>query len=406
MIQKPFTFGYEWEIPILTTDLMLVKDKDVDDIAHKLRNKFPWSRTGYDWMARSSKMLEIKSGILNSYNELREKTSLQMEELKNLCKEKGVVFFPIGAHPLIGGACGLHVHIGSIYNIKELTLIANSSVRYLPCFAALAANSPVWEFEAKEYKSYRVKKFANWASNARIIPKPNFGEIDFASDACVSMIRSGHPTVELRIGDSPSSVQFAIEYVGFVVAFFLGLIKNKCTNLTHQAYVESIENRWRASKFGLQAVFLWDGEKIGVTDILKKMLEIADFESLGTDKPNLIKRMLKLRQTQADWQLLIHKYNNDTHSFAKSINNEIMRGDILKDYLSKATELPPEKCLSVENCILENIGMETRYLELYELLQLPHQVMQQKLKNLEKSGHIKIQKNPEKGIVYSRVLHS
>ncbi|MDD5530104.1 MAG: glutamate-cysteine ligase family protein [bacterium] len=406
MIQKTFTFGYEWEIPILTNDLMPVKDKDVDDIAHKLRNKFPWSRTGYDFISRDGKMLEIKSGILNSYKELIEKTSLQMEELKNLCKEKGVVFFPIGTHPVIGGACGLHVHIGSIYNIKELTLIANSSVRYLPCFAALAANSPVWEFEAKEYKSYRVKKFANWASNIRGITKPEFVQRDWADDVCVSIIRSGHPTIELRIGDSPSSVQFAIEYVGFVVAFFANLIKNERMNLTHQAYVESIENRWRATKLGLQAVFLWDGKKIEVTDVLKKMLETADFESLGIDSPNLIKKMLKLRQTQADWQLLLYKYNNDTHSFAKTISNEIMRGDVLKDYLSKAIELPPEKCLSIENYILENIGIETPYLELYELLQLPHQVIQQKLENLEKSGHIKIQKNQEKGIVYSRVFHS
>lgn len=50
---------------------------------------------------------------------------------------------------LLTYAVGLHVHTGSIHKFRDATYLVNSLCRYVPCFATLAANSPVWGLESE-----------------------------------------------------------------------------------------------------------------------------------------------------------------------------------------------------------------------------------------------------------------
>ncbi len=400
---SPLTFGYEWETLLLKSNLMFLEKKDVEYMAHHLRKKFPWSRTGLDYIPGfDARLLEIRSGILSSFDELKNRTDLQVKEIEKICKEKKWGFFPIGVHPAIGGAIGLHCHIGSIYDFADATRIANLLTIYAPAFAALSCNSSVWApGESGEYKSYRILKYADYNSMVRRVSAPSIAQWSWGDDVCVKT--DAHSTIELRIGDAASSRTFVSEYVAFVTAFITRFAEKGIPNFDQKLYIESIENRWKAAKYGLQAIFLWNGQQREITDILREMLNMADFKKIGCKGLSLIPKMIELKQTQADWQNFMHKFDKDHHRYAKTISNILNREDPFTKYLSSAPVLPSVKPMKIEDYILSYIGKETPIICIYELLQLPYYILNQKLKKLVKQGKIKRERSPEKCEYYSRL---
>ncbi|MCK4352987.1 hypothetical protein KAW65_06220 [candidate division WOR-3 bacterium] len=398
---EPLTFGYEWEALLLKPNLMPLDKREIEWMANRIREKLPWSRTGLDDMPGfDAWLLEIRSGIMSSYDEMKERTHLQVQLIKKMAKFKDWTFFPCGSHPAFGNAIGLHVHIGTINKFESATCLANSLARYAPCFAALSSNSPVWGLESREYKSYRVLKFADWCSVARVITDPEIAQFHWGDDVSVKI--GMHPTIEFRIGDSSSSEQFVNEYVAFVVAFVSTFIKKEIS-FNKEQYIESILNRWRAAKYGLQAIFLWNGKEVPVTDILNDMLSKSDLKAIKCPGLNLIPKMLCLRQTQADFQLLIHSYNKDPHQFAKALSNLLSKKDQFKIYLKMAKKLPILEPISIDDYLLSKITIETPYEYLHTLTGLPYPILEQNLNKLEKSGKIKSEKIPEEGLVYTRI---
>ncbi len=400
---EPITFGYEWETLILKPDLSLAENRDVEWLGRYIRNRFPWSRTGIDYLGwgREGRLLEIRSGILKSYTQLVEETYLQIEEIRRVCKEKEWIFLPAGSHPAIGNAVGLHVHMGSIYDFSVATRIADVLIKYAPCFSALASNSPIWGTDLKrEFKSYRVLRNADYNSTVRRISREGIAQFFWGDDVCVKT--DIHSTIELRIGDSASSEELTKQYVAFVIAFVIGFLKKNTQRFSKNLYIEYIENRFQAARYGLQARFTWDGKDRNVVDILWDMMDTADFKAIGCNGLGLIEEMLQKRQTQADFCLFIHKFHGDVFELTRELGNLTGRENAFRDYLSKAPQLPSLEPLRIDDFILSYITKETPISYIYELLNLPYGVLTERLAKLIKEGKIIRERTPEYGERYTR----
>ncbi|MDO9575650.1 MAG: hypothetical protein Q7J55_03900 [bacterium] len=400
---SPITFGYEWETLVLKPDLSLAENRDVEWLGRHIRNRFPWSRTGIDYLGwgREGRLLEIRSGILKSYTQLVEETHLQIEEIRKVCKDKGWIFLPAGSHPAIGNAVGLHVHMGSIYDFPVATGIADVLIKYAPCFAALASNSPIWGTDLKrEFKSYRVLRYADYTSSVRRISREGIAQFFWLDDVCVKT--DIHSTIELRIGDSASSEESTKQYVAFVIAFVIGFLKKNTQKFSKNLYIEYIENRFQAARYGLQARFTWDGKDRDVVDILWDMMDIADFKAIDCSGLGLIEEMLQKRQTQADFCLFIHKFHSDVFEFTRELANLTEKGGVFCEYLNIAPQLPSLEPLRIDDFILSYITKETPISYIYELLNLPYNVLTERLKRLIKEGKIIRERTPEYGERYTR----
>ena len=398
---SPITFGYEWECLLLKDDLSLANERDIREVANHIRATIKGSETGVDYIHMLGLMLELRSPILRNFAELRESTATHIRAVYDECNKRNLLFLPAGGHPALGNAVGLHVHVGSIYSYPTAAKIANSFMRYAPCFIALAANSPIYGDRIGEFKSYRILTHADFCSVTRLLMSPNLAQWHWGEDVCVKV--DWHSTIELRVGDGASSIEFVIEYVAFVTAFMLRMAEEPLTKPSVSQYEEYLINRWRAAKYGLQATFDWDGHPVPVADILDDMLAMARFDLIGVDGLKLIPRMVATRQTQADWQLMLYKTVNDTFAYTRMLIDTVKTDDPFTKYIENAPTLPVCKPEPIENYILANIEKETPYSMLYDLLLMPYGMLDKYLNKLIKTGHIRMQCDPRYGKRFTRV---
>lgn len=402
MTFDPLTFGYEWETLILKPNMMLIDEEDVEWFSRELRRRLSWSRTGLDILRRThSKLLEIKSGIMKSYDELIERTATQFKEVGRICSEKGWVFFPVGSHPAFEGAVGFHVHIGSLYQRDYATGLANILSKYAPALAALMANSPVWgPLETSGYKSRRVFRSADWCSTVTAIMDPDLAQPMWGNDVSVTL--GMKPTIEVRIGDSPFSKDLLNEYTIFVTALVSAIPESE--QITKEEYIESIENRWRSAKDGLQATFSWKGEPKEVREIIYELLERVEpgYKRVGARPPRLIPLMLEKRLTQADLQIEFYRINPDAHSMAKDLANLIRDEDCFQRYLETAETKGCIPMRNLEDEILSVIGEETPFWYIHGSFPFPFRWLERLLRRLENEGKVRSERTPEKGILYTR----
>jgi len=397
-IFNPLTFGYEWETMLVTQELGFCK-KDIIQSFARLMQKELNMPVGCDFASRDVLLLEIRSSILNNLEKLIKSVDAQVEYVRKNCKEKNILFFPCGTHPLLGNPVGLHIHLGSIYNHPEATKLANALIKYAPCFSAISVNSPVVYKALDTFKSSRVAKYASHCSRVRVVQNPKFAQFTWGDDVCVKV--DWYSTIELRIPDCPSSIQFLKEFIAFVVAFVLNT-PPETEELSYNQYREYIINRFYSAKYGLQAKFLWDGEFVPVTCILKNMLESIDFGELGKFKFKLIPIMIEKRLTQADWQMELYDSIKDPFAFTDIFVKALQDGDPFYEWiLEEDTELPVIEPVKIEDYILQHIGRETPYIAIQELLLLPYYEVDKYLAKLKETHKIKEEKDPKYGRRFS-----
>ncbi len=396
----PLTVGYDWEMAVLRNTTESVGVDEIKKIANEIRRKISWARAGMD-----IDLLELRMEVISDWNEFREKNRVLIDCAKKIAKRKGFTILPIGARPTEQMPIGSHIHIGTITDFTKAARIANTMMKYVPCLVSLACNSPFSRFEIGEFKSYRVIYNAEWCSFPIEMRIPQFSRGGWGEDVQVRLPTK--PTVEIRCLDSASDIGLMEEYVALLSGLLYGVLKReKETKKEKDAIKWHSINRFRAAKYGLQAVFHWDGEEKPVSDIFSDIFSIAQegLEVLGTslDDLSIIKRMLKKRQTQADFLLMLTELDKDPFSLFKTITNTLMKEDVFKTYLKKAKQLPLKKPLSLEDFILTKITKDVPYFHLYLLSPLPPFYLNRILNRLEKTGRITKRTLPYEGRAYSR----
>ncbi|TXE10610.1 carboxylate-amine ligase [Gelidibacter salicanalis] len=225
---------------------------------------------------------------------------------------------------------GLHVHIG--IEDKQLALHLTNAMRYfLPHLYALSTNSPFWEGRNTGFKSFRSKIFDKFPRTGIPGVFQTVAEYEHYIDILIKTkcidnpkkiwwdirIHPVFPTVEVRICDVPMTIEETLSIAALIQALVAKLYKLRTQNLNFMLYHRALinENKWRASRYGLEGKMIDFGKEIEVPT-KELMLELLDFvddvvDELGSRKEiEHIKTML-VNGTGADRQIAVYEDTKD-----------------------------------------------------------------------------------------------
>src|SRR5262245_5561399 len=240
---------------------------------------------------------------------------------------------------------GLHVHVG-IPDREEAIDIMNQARYFLPHLYALSVNSPFWLGQNTGLKAYRQMIFERLPRTG--IPDA-FESLSEYEDYLKLLVATNcidnpkkiwwdvrlHPffdTIEFRICDAQSRVDDTIALAGLMQAIGFKLQKLRRDNVTFRSYSKRLldENRWRASRYGLDGKLIDFGRKCEVDerDLLHEMLEFVstEAEELGNQAEIAhIERIIR-EGTGADRQLAVWERTQDMKAVVDQIVAETNEG--------------------------------------------------------------------------------
>jgi len=238
---------------------------------------------------------------------------------------------------------GLHVHIG-IMDRRLAIHIANTARYFLPHVYALSTNSPFWEGRKTGYKSYRSKVFDKFPRTG--IPE-YFESIEAYDNFINLLIKTNcidnakkiwwdmrvHPffnTIEFRVCDVPLTINETMAIAALFQAICAKLYKLRNQNLNFIIYQRALinENKWRASRYGIEGSMIDFGKELEVPT-RRLILELLDFvddviDELGSRHfIKYIEKMLE-KGSGADRQLKVYEETKNMIKVVDYINKEFL----------------------------------------------------------------------------------
>jgi carboxylate-amine ligase len=264
-------------------------------------------------------VIEIGTGICKNIAEVRQDVGEMRTEIIRLAHKQGMNVASAGTHPFSDWAdqkifpdprydgiveelqllarsnliFGLHVHVG--IEDRHLALqIMNEARYFLPHLLALSTNSPFWLGRKTGLKSYRTKVFERFPRTN--IPETFLTPADFDEYVRIlvktNCIDNGkkiwwdvrpHPffdTIEFRVCDATMRLDETITIAALIQAVCVKLWKLREQNLGFRMYRRALilENKWRASRWGIQSKMIDFGKEIEVpfADLMKELLAFVD----------------------------------------------------------------------------------------------------------------------------------
>ncbi len=239
---------------------------------------------------------------------------------------------------------GLHVHVG-IEDRHMALHIANSLRYFLPHIFALSTNSPFWEGRNTGFKSFRTKIFDKFPRTGIPDHFDSLSEFDnyinlLIKTNCIDnakkiwwdlRVHPFYPTVEVRICDVPLTCKETIAITALIQALAAKMYKMRTCNMSWIAYRRPMinENKWRASRFGLDGKLIDFGkeEEVPTKDLIYEMLNFVDdvVDDLGSRWAiDLIPEIME-KGTGADRQLKVYQETNDFSKLVDFIMEETLR---------------------------------------------------------------------------------
>src|ERR1700680_4260956 len=187
---------------------------------------------------------------------------------------------------------GLHVHVG-IPDRESAIHVMNQARYFLPHIYALSVNSPFWVGRNTGLKGYRLKVFERFPRTG--IPDA-FESLSEYEDYCKLLIKTGcvdnakkiwwdirlHPffdTLEVRVCDAQTRVDDTLAMAALIQAVIAKLYKLLRQNTTFRVYRRRLidENRWRASRYGIDGKLIDFGreEEVETRSLLNELLELV-----------------------------------------------------------------------------------------------------------------------------------
>jgi carboxylate-amine ligase len=240
---------------------------------------------------------------------------------------------------------GLHVHVG-IPNRESAIHVMNQARYFLPHLYAISVNSPFWVGQDTGLKGYRLKVFERFPRTG--IPDA-FESLSEYEDYCKLLVKTGcvdnakkiwwdirlHPffdTLEMRVCDAQSRVDDTLAIAALIQAVIAKLYKLLRHNTTFRVYRRRLldENRWRASRYGIEGKLIDFGREAEVETrtLLNELLEFVstEVEELGSKREmEHIERIMR-EGTGADRQLAVFHQTNDMKAVVDHIVAETYEG--------------------------------------------------------------------------------
>ena len=264
-------------------------------------------------------MIEMETGICQNIHEARAELTQLRHNLIKIAHEQNLRVSGGGTHPFshwkensitqgeryikivddMGDVArgnlifGLHVHIG-IPNREEGVRIQNVMRYFLPHIYALSTNSPFWIGRNTGFKSYRQEVFAKFPRTGIPSYFSSLAEFDSYVDLMVKTgtidnakkiwwdlrVHPFYPTIEFRICDMPLRLDETVCLAAIMQALVAKIFKLHQQNLSFRSYRRLLlnENKWRASKQGIEAHLIDFGkeESVPYHELLGELLEFID----------------------------------------------------------------------------------------------------------------------------------
>lgn len=240
---------------------------------------------------------------------------------------------------------GLHVHVG-MESREMANHIANSTRYFLPHIYALSTNSPFWEGRSTGYKSFRTKVFDKFPRTG--IPDA-FESIEAYDNYVKLLIKTNcidnakkiwwdlrvHPffnTVEFRICDVPMTVDETIAIAALFQAICARIYMLRSKNLNFIQYSRALlnENKWRASRYGVDGYLIDFGkeEEVNTRALIYELLDFIDpvIDHLGSRHRVAYVHKILEGGTGADRQLAVFEKTKSLTAVVDYIQAQYMAG--------------------------------------------------------------------------------
>jgi len=367
-VQRPaFTLGVEEEFQIIdpeTRELRSHVQEILDEGKRLLKERVK--------PEMHQSVMEIGTGICRDVSEVRRDVTELRSEIIGLAARQGMRVASAGTHPFSNWAdqliypderytaivqemqlvaranliFGLHVHVG-IADRALAFQIMDEARYFLPHLLALSTSSPFWLGRNTGLKSYRTKVFERFPRTN--IPETFESPADFDEYVRIlvktNCIDNGkkiwwdvrpHPffeTLEFRVFDVPMRLDETVALAALTQAICVKLFQLREKNLGFRKYRRALllENKWRASRYGIQGKLIDFGKEIEVpfADLANEMLEFVDdvVDELGSRKELESIRWILENGSGADRQLAVfHESGEDLRKVVDFICDETAHG--------------------------------------------------------------------------------
>ena len=221
---------------------------------------------------------------------------------------------------------GLHVHVG-MEDREAAIQIMNAARYFVPHLLALSANSPFWLGEKTGLKSYRTKVFDKFPRTNLPGNFHSWGEYErfvnlLIKTRCIDNAKKiwwdirphpYFPTLEFRVMDLPMRADETIALAALIQATVAKLYKLHANNQSFRLHRRMLimENKWRASRYGLDGKLIDFGKEIEVPerDLIEEYLAFIDdvVDELGSRPQIEYIRHILANGTGADRQLRVYE---------------------------------------------------------------------------------------------------
>ncbi|HEY4283939.1 MAG TPA: carboxylate-amine ligase [Chthoniobacterales bacterium] len=316
-------------------------------------------------------VVELGTEICSSITDARNHVIELRSKLASLATKAGLKIASVGTHPLshwrdqlitegeryqeivkdmqlVARAnliFGLHVHVG-IPNRESAIHVMNQARYFLPHIYALSVNSPFWVGQDTGLKGYRLKVFERFPRTG--IPDA-FESLSEYEDYCKLLVRTGcidnpkkiwwdirlHPffdTLEVRVCDAQSRADDTLAIAALIQAVVAKLFKLLRQNTTFRVYRRRLldENRWRASRYGIEGKLIDFGreEEVSTKELIRELLEFVagEAEQLGSQREMQHIERICREGTGADRQLAVFQRTHDMKAVVDQIVAETYEG--------------------------------------------------------------------------------
>jgi len=257
-------------------------------------------------------MIEINTGICEDVGQVRSDIDAAIAEVREACGGLGLAIAAAGSHPFARYGdrslypterfqslidrnqwiarrlmvFGLHVHVGMRDGDHAVAML-NGMLPYLPHLLGASASSPFWQGDDTGLASSRITIFEALPTAGHPCTFGSWAEFMSLYDSMLASRTIGsikdiwwdirlHPdfgTVEVRICDIPPTVSEILSLVALTQTLFRWLDGQHREGRRFTPPPDWIlrENKWRASRWGLEAEIVLDAE--GRTTSLRRDLE-------------------------------------------------------------------------------------------------------------------------------------
>lgn len=307
------TIGLEWELALVDPNSGALRPV-AEDVIADLDSSTHGATLGHVTGEYLMNTIELVTGVCHTVGEALDQLAATAHRVLPVAQHHGAALYSQGSHPFAEALLeevssadkyfkmldrtqwwgrqmviyGVHVHVGVGRRSNAMSAV-NQLVNYVPHLLSLSASSPFWEGVDTGYQSQRTLmfqqlptsglpfQFEHWADFERCVADlMHTGVIDDVSE-CRWDLRAvpSLGTVEMRVCDGMST----LKEIGAVAALTQCLVHDATTRQSEgRAAVEIMppwhvqENKWRAARYGLDAVIILNsaGDELLVTEHLEQ----------------------------------------------------------------------------------------------------------------------------------------